>query len=456
MTFKGSGGTNLQVQGEVDLEVPSSALGNVDDDSNPGSSNPLSAIKAFYLSPSSGVWEPVASLVRGSKRRKKRQSPGYTVSIAGLSSDQQWLNFDAVARTTCLSKVRFFGSQEFSEGEQITGVQIYAFISGADGTYSYSTRLANNNDYNNGACIVHRCDSPRNQNSKVGFNGFLVAKKNGKHLVPAVNDTGLGDLETQLNYMAFSDKLKVNYDLTVVQDQKGPFYDYGSKWYESSQCVGAPFEEKHFRFHLQPEDQCYQTDENSQGTATCLAKHYLLWHSTPDIYGESYSTCYMRVEIGSPTNNVKVQVFSRVGTLDIFTNDINGIVQPGDTYAYQEDCTNQGVACVKVKPPGDRGCSTNPVTDKVEHDHFTGVTVRAWYKESRTGLNVSAIHTSLMSYDIQRNDTKFEFHWTSSSTIGGIYCVHNAKTPGESDVQAEELCLGGDEVAVHFGSEYAK
>ena len=455
MAFKTDDGKSLQVSKPVQMNVPAEVLGKVDEDNAPGSPNPLRSIKMYSMDPNDAMWKEIGSLdTTPSRRRRKRQRRTYGVTIAGISPTSEWYNFDAVATTTCISKIRIFGSEDFKKDNQISGAQVYAFIKGDDDTYSFSTRLVYNNDATKGYCIVHRCDRP-NYNAN-GFKGYLVAKKEGKYLVPAVNNTGLGVLESQLEYKAFDDKLEVKYSLE--KDMKGPFYDWKNKWIYSPDCVAAPFEDPHFRFHLQKEDQCYQFQDftfKDALTDQCKPHYYKSWYRASEIAGSDFTTCYMKVQIAHYTSSVKVQAFSRVGTfVYIDGTDSKLSIQPGQNYGFHENCTVGGVACIKVKPPGRLGCSTIP---SHEHpDDYTHVSVTARYKATGNVLNVSDVNANLRDeHPVIKEDVSFGFRMKSSGTFGGLFCYsHLLKT--KSDIEAHNMCLesGQEEYAVKFGSKF--
>ena len=449
-------GRKLQITNEVQLEIPACVLGDVDNSNTPGASNPLSAIKLYTFNPNSALWEELASVEAVNSR--KRQSSYYTVNITGISSSQPWFNFDAVSRTTCVSKIRIYENEYFFEADQIRRVKLYAFIKGNDDTYSYSTRISYGNNDQNGYCLIHRCDSPRNQGIHVGFTGFLVAEKDGKYLVPAVNNTGLDDLVDTLAYTALEDKIKVNYSLTAVPDSEGPFYDWENKWPYSPTCVDAPISHRHFRFHLHKEDQCY----HFQGlqfrdtlNESCKPQFYKSWYSAPEIRTQQYTTCYIRVKIAQYTNDVKVQALSRVGTLQ-FNSSLESI-EPMDVYGFHENCTVGGVVCAKVKPPGERGCSTNPDDDL--EDLSTYISMTAWYKDTGLILNASMVNPDLNStYSVEEFGSTFAFEMTSSASLGGIFCeTRDGLSATESDIAAFTSCIeadGDDDFAVQFGSKY--
>ena len=456
LSFKTPSGSEAHLTGTANIDIPETVFGKVTPDDAPDSANAIKNIKLYRLSTTPGNWEETSDITDGFRRRRKRNQAMYTVSIAGLTLGKHWYNFDAVSDTTCYSKVRVFEDQEFKESDQHTSVTVFAMVKDDLETYSFSTRLANNNNNENGYCIVHRCDKPGNSNN--GFEGYLVVQKDGKNLIPAVNDTTVSDLEEAINYNAESNRLAVKFDLTKASDGQGPFYDWNGKWVNSESCINADFSHKHFRFHLHPEDQCDILNGVSiekEPDSMCEHSYYLSWYSVTETLEEEFTSCYARVKIAHYTNRIRVQAISKVGTMKIMGNNIGDIIKPGDTYGSHEGCSQGGVVCIRIKPHGRRSCSRVP--PHVQIDEHTKLDITARYKYSGIYLNVSNINPELMeNNDVTSNDTRFSLNWVyaANSDELGIFCSTN-NLMEESKITAEQNCMNADDslFAVQFGGK---
>ena len=98
-------GRNLQVPGDVTLDVPAELVGDKADE------NGVSPVKLWSMNEKTGRWVVESDLVSaggGNSTRAKRQSRGFQTTIKGIPITQTWYNFDAISTRTCYSKVRVF------------------------------------------------------------------------------------------------------------------------------------------------------------------------------------------------------------------------------------------------------------------------------------------------------------------------------------------------------------
>lgn len=158
-------GTRLQKEGDIDIEVNNNILGN----ENP--LNSYDSIKLYKLDRLSGTWMEQSELKRKStSSRTRRQIISNSVTIPGITIDEIMYNFDAVAQTTCFSKVRLFTDETLKRTGQLSGGLVSILVKGDDGTYSLSQVRAMDDKDSNGYCTAHRCKSEYYYDN---FNGFL-------------------------------------------------------------------------------------------------------------------------------------------------------------------------------------------------------------------------------------------------------------------------------------------
>ena len=172
-------GEKLQAPGNIPIMLSDDQVGNaMDENGNP-------KMKLWSMNKRTGLWNFESDIISidnspAFRRRKRQTGTGFVAQIRGISISQRWYNFDAVASTTCYSKIRVLDS----DSSPIVNAQVSVVVLN-DGASLSTRRAITDSGDGNGYCIAHRCDNEyRNNGIHFGFMGRIIVDVFGKVLHP--------------------------------------------------------------------------------------------------------------------------------------------------------------------------------------------------------------------------------------------------------------------------------
>ncbi|XP_076814750.1 IgGFc-binding protein-like [Clavelina lepadiformis] len=254
------------------------------------------------------------------------------------------------ADQSCFMKVRTYGSDEFSPYDQVSYATVNAAYRERGNSWrSFGSALSRPDA---GACVPMFCDvaNPNlytaNTFSVIDGDEFLDAASSAGQNSDVIGVSG--DILPLFNYrrqtvygsgLGFSVKLLPPTNATY---SKGPFYR------ELYDCLSAPTEENHFRFHRSrlpstvKEFDTVRIDERNAFFS--WRSHPLAWWPDPN----QYRACYIKVKlVGNSAADTAVRVTSTVGTIR---------ARMGQIYGIREDQSvgnnREAAACIEFKCSG--------------------------------------------------------------------------------------------------------